>query len=62
MTAGMRILIAIAAVTLIGAAIGLVVGYFHLPQTIASAAIGVVVGMGIALGALSLTPKRTKYN
>ena len=58
MTSGTKILIAMAAVTAVGAAIGRVVAYFHLPQTFASSAIGVVIGMGIALGAFSLMPKQ----
>jgi len=57
MTARTRILTAIAAVTAIGAVIGRVAGYLHLSQTFAAAAIGVVIGMAVALGALSFTPK-----
>ncbi len=57
MTSGLKILIAIAAVTAISAAVGLVVSYFQLPQTFAPAGIGVVIGMGVALGAFALTPR-----
>ena len=62
MKSGRKILITIAAVIVSAAAIGVLVGYFHIPQTFASVGVGVVVGMGVALGALSLTPKRSDYN
>ena len=62
MTPTAKILIAIVATTVLGAAVALVVGHFHLPQTFSSAGIGVVIGVAIALGAFSLTPKGTKSN
>jgi len=57
MTSGIKIVTVIASVTAISAVIGLVAGHFHLSQTFESAAIGVVIGMGVALGAFSVTPK-----
>ena len=62
MTPAKKILFTIAAVTVIAAAVGVAIGYFHLPPTLASAGVGVVIGVGVALGAFSLTPKGTKYN
>ena len=56
MNVGKRILFAIAAVTVLGAATFLTVGHFHLSQAFAASAIGVVIGMGVALGAVSSTP------
>lgn len=57
MNAGNRILFAIAAVTVLGAATLLAVGHFHLSQAFAASAIGIVIGMGVALGTVSPTPK-----
>ena len=57
-----KILLAIAAVCLIGAVVSLMVEHFHLPQTYESAGIGIVIGAGVALGAFSLTPKGTRWN
>jgi len=54
--AGSRILFAIAAVTVLGAATILAVGHFHLREAFAASAIGIVIGMGVALGAVSPTP------
>jgi len=55
-----KILLAIAAVSVIGPAVGLLAEHFHLSQSFASAGIGVVIGMGVALGVLSPAPKGTK--
>ncbi len=60
MRTGKRVSLVAVAVTLMGGAIGLMGGYFHLRQTFASAAVGVVVGVGVALGAFSFRPKSTK--
>ncbi len=56
MNAGKRVLFAIAAVTVLGAATFLTVGHFHLSEAFAASAIGIVIGMGVALGAVSPTP------
>jgi hypothetical protein len=57
MNSAARILFAIAAMSVIAAALGLLVEHFHLPQNFSSAGIGVAIGVGVALGALSLAPK-----
>ena len=57
-----KILIAFAAVSVIGGVLGLVVDHFHLPQAIASTGIGVVIGVGVALCILSFAPKGTKWS
>jgi hypothetical protein len=62
MTSSKKILVTIASVTAGSAAIGGIVSYFHFPPTFASAAIGVVIGVGVALGAFSLTPKGKDCN
>ena len=62
MTAANRILVAIAVVIVISGGINFAVEHFHPSQTFASEGIGVAIGMGVALAALSLTPKGTKSN
>lgn len=62
MTPAKKILFTIVAITVIGAAVGVVIAYFHLPPTLESAGVGVVIGVGVALGAFSFTPKGRKYN
>jgi predicted tellurium resistance membrane protein TerC len=59
MNSAAKIVFAIAAVIIAGAAVNLLVEHFHLPQTYASAGIGIVIGAGIALAALSFTRKGT---
>ena len=62
MTSAARFLLAIAAISVVGGAVGLVAGHFHVPQSYTSAGVGVVIGVGVALGAFSRAPKRTKCN
>jgi hypothetical protein len=62
MSAAEKILGAIAAMIVMGVLVNIAVGHFHLSQTFAPAGTGVVIGMGVALGAFSLTPKRNKWN
>jgi len=54
--AGKRILWAMAEVAVLGAAAFWGVGHFHLREAFAASAIGIVIGMGVALGAVSSTP------
>ena len=58
MSSGIKILLAFAGIIVIAASVKLLVGHFHLSQAFSSAAIGIVIGVGVALGAFSLTPKK----
>jgi len=58
MSAPIRILFAIAAVSLVASVLRLLAGQFHLPETFASVGIGVVIGAGVALGTLPLVPRK----
>jgi hypothetical protein len=60
MNSAARILFGIAAMSVIAAAVGLLVEHFHLPQNFSAAGIGVAIGVGVALGGFSLSPKRNK--
>jgi hypothetical protein len=54
--AGKRILLAMVTVTVLGAATLLAAGHFRLREAFAASAIGIVIGMGVALGFVSPTP------
>ncbi len=51
---------AIALVTAIGAATGVIVGYLNITPAVGAAVIGIVIGAGVARGMFSTTPHSTK--
>jgi len=53
---------AVALVTAIVAAIGLLTGYFNIQPAVGLAVVGIVIGTGIARGAFSSTPDASKRN
>ena len=48
--------------TAIGAAAGLLLSSFHISPGTAGVLIGITIGMAVARGAFSRTPKKTKFN
>jgi len=62
MLANRNLAVVIILATAIGAVAGLLLGTFHISPGIAGVLIGIVIGMAVARGAFTRTPRRTKWN
>jgi hypothetical protein len=62
MTTNRKLGAAIALCTAVGAAVGVLAGYFNITPAVGAAVIGIVIGTGVARGMFSTTPDVTKRN
>jgi len=62
MLANRNLAVVIVLATAMGALAGLLLGSFHISPGTAGVLIGIAIGMAVARGAFSRTPKRRKYN